>query len=89
MRRGAVRFSSARISSSKTSISMMLLVLLTPMRSQKLRIAAGGTPRRRRPEIVGMRGSSHPCTWSSVTSCSSLRLLVSVQLSTSRANSYW
>ena len=33
---------------------------------------------RRMPEIVGMRGSSQPCTRPSSTSCSSLRLLITV-----------
>ncbi len=42
------------------------------------RTAAAGTPRRRRPEIVGSRGSSQPATTFSCTSWSSLRLLTMV-----------
>ena len=56
---------------------MMLLFLETPMRSQKARRASGVTPRRR-PAIVGMRGSSQPLTSFSSTSWSSLRLLIMV-----------
>ena len=39
---------------------MMLSFLATPTRSQKSRSASGVKPRRRRPTIVGMRGSSQP-----------------------------
>ena len=53
--------------------STMLLALATPMRLTKSRIAAGGTPRRRRPASVGMRGSSQPATWPSRTSSVSTR----------------
>jgi hypothetical protein len=45
-----------------------------PMRSQNSRIAAGGTPRRRIPERVGMRGSSQPVTCLSSTNLISFRL---------------
>ena len=44
------------------------------MRLTKSRIAAGGTPRRRRPASVGMRGSSQPLTWPPRTSSVSTRL---------------
>ena len=44
----------------------------------KLRKASGVTPRRRRPLIVGRRGSSQPRTRPSFTSCMSLRLLITV-----------
>ena len=37
--------------------------------AQKRRIAAGVKPRRRMPEMVGMRGSSQPDTSPSSTSC--------------------
>ena len=40
-----------------------------------------------RPEIVGMRGSSQPSTTPSLTSARSLRLLSTVWLRLSRANS--
>ena len=56
----------------------MPLVFDTPIELQKLRIASGVYPRRRMPDSVGMRGSSHPLTRFSCTSCSSLRLLKSV-----------
>ena len=39
---------------------MMLSFLATPTRSQKSRSASGVKPRRRRPTIVGIRGSSQP-----------------------------
>ena len=57
---------------------MMLSFLATPTRSQKSRSASGVNPRRRRPTIVGIRGSSQPETCFSTTSCSSLRLLITV-----------
>ena len=57
---------------------MMLSFLATPTRSQKSRSASGVNPRRRRPTMVGMRGSSQPETCFSTTSCSSLRLLITV-----------
>ena len=41
-------------------------------------IAAAGIPRRRRPDTVGIRGSSHPETCLSRTSSRSLRLLITV-----------
>ena len=42
--------------------STTLLALATPMRLTNSRIAAGGTPRRFSPAMVGMRGSSQPET---------------------------
>ena len=59
-------------------MSITLLNLATPIRSQNMRIASGVYPRLRIPEIVGIRGSSQPSTCSSCTNCSSLRLLVTV-----------
>ncbi len=41
---------------------MVPLVFDTPTRAQKLRIPRGVYPLRRIPEMVGMRGSSHPLT---------------------------
>ena len=49
----------------------------------------GVNPRRRRPDRVGMRGSSQPLTWPSSTSSISLRLLSTVYSRFRRANSYW
>ena len=43
-------------------MSTVLSRFATPTRAQKARMAAGGTPRRRRPAMVGIRGSSHPET---------------------------
>ncbi len=42
--------------------STTLLALATPMRLTNSRTAAGGTPRRFNPAMVGMRGSSQPKT---------------------------
>ena len=47
--------------------------LATPMRSAKSRIASGVNPRRRKPTMVDMRGSSQPSTWPSATSWISRR----------------
>ncbi len=57
-------------------MSMTLSFFAMPTRSQKSRSASGVKPRRRRPTMVGIRGSSQPETCRSVTSCSSLRLLI-------------
>ena len=62
-------------------------VRATPMRAQKLRIDSGVYPRRRRPQIVGIRGSSQPRTRPSFTSWMSLRLESSVWVRLSLANS--
>ena len=45
-----------------------------PTRRTKSRIATAGTPRRRNPANVGIRGSSQPVTWPSRTSRVSTRL---------------
>ena len=50
------------MAASKTAISTWELVFATPIRSQNERIADAVTPRRRIPEIVGIRGSSQPPT---------------------------
>ncbi len=55
-------------------MSTTLLALATPTRWTKSRKAAGGTPRRRSPASVGMRGSSQPDTWPPRTSSVSTRL---------------
>ena len=59
-------------------MSMTFSFFATPTRAQKSRIDSGVKPRRRRPEMVGMRGSSQPLTCFWATSCSSLRLLITV-----------
>jgi len=46
----------------------------TPISVAKARIPSAGKPRRRRPLMVGMRGSSQPRTWPSFTRRSSTRL---------------
>ena len=56
----------------------VLLNLVTPMVSQKSRMAEAGMPRRRMPQMVGMRGSSQPFTRPVFTSSRSLRLLMTV-----------
>ncbi len=53
--------------------STTLLALATPMRLMNSRIAAGGTPRRFNPAMVGIRGSSQPATWPPRTSSVSTR----------------
>ena len=58
--------------------SMMFSRFATPISSQNRRIDSGVTPRRRSPAIVGMRGSSHPVTCFSFTSCRSFLLLMTV-----------
>ena len=52
--------------------------LATPISSANRRTASGVKPRRRMPQIVGIRGSSHPLTCFSFTSFSSFRLLMTV-----------
>ncbi|OPZ60234.1 MAG: hypothetical protein BWY88_00546 [Synergistetes bacterium ADurb.Bin520] len=78
MVRGAVRLSSSRRTNWSSSTSTTLSALATPISAQKRRRAAGVYPRRRNPEMVGMRGSSHPLTTFEVTSSRSLRLLMRV-----------
>ena len=73
MRRSAVLFSVSRIEKSSTPRSTRLFALATPMRLTNSRIASGGTPRRRMPASVGMRGSSQPDTWPPFTSALSTR----------------
>ena len=70
-------------------MSWVLLNFVRPSPSQKARTASGVYPRRRRPRIVGMRGSSQPLTLPDATSSWSLRLDVIVYDSCSRANSIW
>ncbi len=53
--------------------STTLLALATPIRLTKSRKASGGTPRRRNPASVGMRGSSQPATCPPRTSSVSTR----------------
>ena len=73
MRRCAVRFNSSRMQNSSMPTSTTLLAFATPMRLMNSLTAAGGTPRRFNPAIVGMRGSSQPATWPSRTSWVSTR----------------
>ena len=58
--------------------STTLLAFATPMRLTNSRTAAGGTPRRFKPAMVGIRGSSQPATWPSRTSWVSTRFDSSV-----------
>ena len=60
--RGATLFRFSRAQCSSSATSMMLSFFATPTRSQKSWIAAGVKPRRRKPTIVGIRGSSQPRT---------------------------
>ena len=87
--RSADLFKSSRIQNSNKLKSIKLSRFATPIRSQKLRIDAGVKPRLRKPEIVGMRGSSQPFTTFSFTNCNSFRLLITVWDKFKRANSYW
>ncbi len=68
MRRWAVLFSTSRTACSNIAISTTLAARATPTRLMNSRIAAAGTPRRRSPAKVGMRGSSQPVTWPPSTS---------------------
>ena len=86
--RGARPLRSSRTANSSLPASTIELFLATPTSSQNPRMASGVKPRRRIPARVGMRGSSQPFTTPSATSLSSLRLLIMVYASTSRANSY-
>lgn len=52
---------------SSTSTLIVLSRLATPTLSQKSRKALAGTPRLLKPDNVGKRGSSQPCTQFSVT----------------------
>ena len=52
-------------------------------------MAMGGTPRRRIPDSVGIRGSSQPATCPSFTNRRSLRFDSTVEDRLSRANSIW
>ena len=72
-RRGAVRFKTARTECSSSSISWTLSAFETPISVAKSRMPSAGKPRRRSPEIVGIRGSSQPRTWPSSTSRLSTR----------------
>ena len=59
-------------------MSMTFSFLAMPIRVQKSRMDSGVYPRRLRPLMVGIRGSSQPDTWPSCTSCRSFRLLITV-----------
>ena len=87
IKRRANLLRSARTLCSSSSNSVRLLNLVMPIVLQKSRIEADVYPRRRIPDKVGMRGSSQPSTISSLTSCSSLRLLITVFVRLRRANS--
>ena len=73
MRRCAVLLSTSRTEKSNMATSTTLLAFATPIRLTKSRSASGGTPRRRSPASVGMRGSSQPSTWPPRTSSVSTR----------------
>ena len=85
--RGAFNFKSSRIQNSNKPTSTRLSALATPMRSQKSRIDSGVYPRRRKPEIVGIRGSSQPLTRFNSTNWRNLRLLMTIFVTFKRANS--
>lgn len=57
---------------------MTLSRLATPTASAKARMLWGVYPRLLSPQMVGMRGSSHPATYFCSTSSRSLRLLMRV-----------
>ena len=64
----AVMLSSSLMQWSSSSISTMLYAFATPARRTKSNIADGVKPRRRRPQMVGILGSSQPSTSFSSTS---------------------
>ena len=88
-RRGARRLSTSRTTCSSCSISTTASLLLTPTSVANSRMPSAGKPRRRKPAMVGMRGSSQPRTRPSSTRRSRKRLESTVQVRLSRANSYW
>ena len=59
---GAFLFKSSRKQKSNKEISIIFSRLATPIVSQNLRIEAAVYPLLRKPEIVGILGSSHPLT---------------------------
>ena len=66
-RRSVLRFSTSRTACSSISTSTTLSALATPTIVAKSRRPSAGKPRRRSPESVGIRGSSHPRTCPSFT----------------------
>ena len=66
-RRADVRLRTSRTQCSRSAISWVESALATPTSVAKSRMPSAGKPRRRRPEIVGMRGSSQPRTRPSLT----------------------
>ena len=67
---------------------VVLLDLNMPkMNGVEVAMALHAMPHQRRPRIVGIRGSSQPATCLSRTSSSSFRLLITVYVRLSRANS--
>ena len=88
IRRGAVSFSSSHTLWSSIAISTVPSVLEMERRLTKSRIAAAGTPRRRSPDRVGMRGSSQPSTRPSRTSWVRRRFDSTVWDRFRRENSY-
>ena len=85
--RGARRFWSSRKLCSSWATSTVFSLRATPTRWQKSRMDSGVYPRRRRPESVGILGSSQPETWLSATNSWSRRLLIMVLVKFKRANS--
>src|SRR5258707_13054477 len=88
MRRKAVLLRTSRTEKSNMATSTTLLALATPTRLTKSRTAWGGTPRRRSPARVGMRGSSQPLTCPPRTSSVSTRLDSTVWVRLRRGKSY-
>ena len=88
-RRGAVRLRTLRTACSSMPTSATLSALATPTMVAKSRSPSAGKPRRRRPETVGMRGSSQPRTCASSTRRKRKRFDRTVWVRLSRANSYW
>ena len=74
---------------SKRFVWIVELFVVTPSALTNDRIAPGGTPRRRRPISVYMRGSSQPSTYPPLTSLSILRFDRTVPSIESRPYSYW
>ena len=85
--RGEVLLRSSRSACSSSETSTTLSRVETPTLSQRLRSAAGVNPRRRSPASVGMRGSSQPLTCLPCTSSFIRRLLSTVKVNCSLANS--
>ena len=85
--RGARALRSSRTQCSSMAVSTTESALATPTRFRKSSMDSGVYPLRRSAHRVGMRGSSQPATYFSSTRRRRYRLLMTVLVMLSRANS--